>query len=714
LPRAIAKLKGDSFVRFGDVELDASTIISVALSPDEESIITICLNHTLRIWNARSGKVVMQADLLEADDAKVQQQHKYLISPTQRQLLQILDVPGRDGDQFYIVTFSPKQQSFTFWAVLDAESGAEGVRRVQDDFQFTPPVDRLMQTSAWTLEEFYVSANRGWSQTKVWLRARSGPVSRVFMVEFGLFDDDEQLSTAWSSGWVAVNPGQQATEYLNIKVPPEVQIGDINMHCPNVTEQWLDFLFYPGRFTTSTLQTAVHVYVRGVSSVGSRSVSTSGSGSLKELISNAVIRKAAFHQIGADHDQREIKTSEEWHIFYGLVQDLHKRRSTVISFALDPEDRLPWIVATDSVSPVRTCTDLEISNFHRSFERNELAEEQVTKYFKASYETLDLLQIADLFGQFFSSNFISSFKQTLLAELLTDPSDSVGDRIAALCKQTEVGTYIGDDEWSRMLEAMDEVGSYDVLDYQSFIGILEQLDQESIGKQVHERLVRYGTKAVVRTTQENLSLHTSILINLLLLVIFAETEIDRAELEAGMQNEWKGQDIFIDILAKLREQAVLEFLMKNTRIDQVVKARRQSIGDTPIAVRASTPTNKATPYSVTLLESLFIGDWSKLHAPADLELPGLITYLAGRWISEQKLNTEFDELTAYVLADLIKHGDERLASAFLPYVPSTGWSTYLRGRLSLLTGEHARAASYFNQAAYPMCKQSNQLSYSKY
>jgi len=413
-----------------------------------------------------------------------------------------------------------------------------------------------------------------------------------------------------------------------------------------------------------------------------------------------VSRKAAFHQIGADHDQRERKTSEEWHIFYGLVQDLHKRRSTVISFTFDPEDRLPWIVATDSVSPVRTCSDLEISSFHRSIERSTLAEEQVTKYFKTSYEVLDLLQIADLFGQFFTSNFVSSFKQTLLAELLTDPSLSVGDRIAALRNQTELGTYIGDEEWSRLHDAMDEVGGYDVLDYESFTGILEQLDQESIGKQVHERLVRYGTKALIRTTQENLSL-----ISLLLLVVFVETEIDSADLESGMQNQWKGQDIYIDILDKLKEQAVLDFLMKNVRIDQVVKARRLSTNDTPIAVRASASTsNKATPYSVTLLESLFIGDWSSLHAPADLELPGLITYLAGRWISDLKLNTEFDDLTAHVLADLIKHGDERLASAFLPYVPSTGWSTYLRGRLSLITGEHDRAATYFNQAAYAMCK----------
>lgn len=703
LPRAIAKLKGDSFIRFGNVELDASTIISVALSPDEENIITICLNHTLRIWDILTGKMVMQADLLEADELKTHQ-NKYLISATQRQLLQILDIPGREGDKYYIATFSPKQQSFSFWAVLDAESGVEGVRRIRTDFQFTPPVEILMQTSAWTLEEFHISANRGWSQTNIWLRARSGPISRIFQVRFGLFDDVEQISAAWASAWTAVHPGQQNSEILSRNSPSEFHLTNGGLHCPGITEQWLDFLFYPGRFTTSTLQTAAHVYARGSTTTSVRASSSLTSGSLKDSISSMVARKAAFHQLGSDHNQREAKLSEEWKMFYGLVQDLHKRRLAVISFAFDSEDRLPWVIATDSISPVRTCTNLDISNFHRNVDHGGLVEEQALKHFKASYEVLDLLRIADLFGSLFTPYFVSTFKHKLSSELFSDPSESVQKRIVELYSQANLGGNVDSDQWSRVEEAMDEAGGVDVLDYQNFTAILEQFEQETVGKQVQDRLVRYGTKALIRITQENLSLHTSILINLLMLVVFTHVELYPDDLNADMQNPWRGEDIFVQILTKLRESAVLEFLLKNTRVDQVIKARRHSVSDASSAFRASITTSKAIPYSVTLLESLFIGDWSKLNVPADLDLPGLLTYLAARWVSDLHLNTEFDDLTAYVLADLIKNGEATMGLAFLAHVPSTGWSTYLRGRLCLLTGNHVDAATYFNQAAYAICK----------
>jgi Nucleoporin Nup120/160 len=702
LPRKLAKWRGETFIRYGDTELDSLAAASVVMSPDEENIITVCLNHTLRIWNVSTGKVTLQTDLTEtnADSALTKQnQPKFLLGPNQRQLLQVLDTPGQDGDKYYIVTFSPKQHQFIFWAVLDADSGFDGVRRVQEEFEFTPPIEDLMDTSSWNLEEFYVRANRGWTDTQLWLRARAGPVSRIFKVQFSLFDDMEDLERAWNTEWTAVAAGRQSTEYLNLDIPAELQSGDSGLHCPNVTEKWLEFLFYPGRFTVATLETALHVYSKGLrKDTGSQSKA-----SLKERLSDAVLSKAYAHTAGSNPDVQEIHTWEQWHIFYGLVQELHKRRATTLSFAMDTEDRLPWIVCADSISPIRMCTDLDICDFHRSPERNVPTEDLIAKRLDSTYEVLDLLHVAHVFRSSLSTSFQDHFRRAVLAEVVQEPSTSVRDRMLTFHEDADLATGVSQEDWDRFNLVLEESGGFDVLDYASFIAILEQLDQPSEGKDHDERITRYGARALIRTAQETLSLNVKTLLDLLLLTVFVEVEVDEQELTQSMQSVWRGQDIFIEVLAKLKEHAVLDFLMRNMRTERPKRPRRSSISESPSALKSS-QSQPEILYTSTLMESLFIGDWSTIHYREDAELPDLITYWARRWTASQGLSTQYDSFTEHVFADLIKHSNEALCSDFLSFVPSTFWGIYLKGRFYLSQGSFDMAAMSFRKAAFGLCK----------
>jgi WD40 repeat protein len=703
LPRSIAKWRGESFVRFGDTELASSTAASVLLSPDEENIITVCLNNTLKIWNVSTGKVTLEADLTETDPDSTPNKSSFLLAANQRQLLQVLDTPGREGDKYYIVTFSPKNHQFSFWAVLDADSGFDGVRRVQSDFEFTPPIEDLMDTSSWNLEEFYVRANRGWSETQLWLRARAGPVSRVFKVDFSLFDDDESLDEAWKTKWTAISAGRQSAEYLNQAAPPQAQPEDAALHCPNSTDKWLDFLFYPGRFSIPTLETALYVYSKGSKSTQNEANSKGGR-SLKEKLSDAVATKAFALASNSGHDIQEIQTSEQWHIFFGLVQELHKRRSTTLSFAMDSEDRLPWIVSADLVSAVRTCTDLDICDFHRSPERNVPTEDLIAKNLESTYEVLDLLHVAHVFRSSLSPTFQDQFSRVVLSELLEDPSSSVRDRMLAVHEDADLAVGVSQEDWDRFNNLLEEAGGFDVLDYTSFMSILDQLDQPSEGKGHGEQITRYGARTLIRTAQETLALNTKTLLDLLLLTVFVEVEVEDEELQQSMQSTWRGQDIYVELLSKLKEHAVLDFLMRNIRTELPKKPRRSSIGESPSALRTSQAAVSEITYTSTLMESLFIGDWATLHYPMDSELPELITFWARRWISSQGLSTQYDNFSEHVFADLIKNSGDQLCLEFLPYVPDTTWGVYLKGRLHLLHGKFSMAASCFRKAAFGLCK----------
>lgn len=705
LPRKIAKWRGESFITYGDTELDSTTAASLVLSPDEEHIITVCLNHTLRIWNIETGKIVLQTDILELDPAPVQPTPKTLLGPSQRQLLQVIDTPGQDGDQYYIVTFSPKSHQFAFWAVIDIDSGFEGIRRIQPEFEFTPPIEDLMDTSSWNLEEFYVRTNRGWTDTQLWIRARAGPISRVFKVQFSLFDDIDGLEESWRTEWTAIAIGRQATEYLNQRVPVAQQSGDANLHCPSVTEKWFEFLFYPGRFTSATLETALHVYSKG--SHPSHNQDSKARGSLQERISAAILTKATTPGIssGLDFKVQELQLSDQYHIFYGLVQDLQKRRSNTLAFVLDMDDRLPWIVSSDMVSPIRTCTDLDICDFHRSTEKNVPSEEAVAKKLETTYEVLDLLHVANVFRSLLTPAFQDKLSRRVLSEILEEPSTSVQDRMLAFYEESDLAAAVSQEDWDRFRGVLDEVGGFDVLDFNNFISILEQLEQRSEGKTHDEQITRYGARALIRTSQETLMLNLNTLLDLLSLAIFIEGEISGEELQQSMQSAWRGQDIFIEVLVKLKEHAVLDFLMRNLRIERTQKSHRSTIEDSPSSLRSSQQSQTTKiEYTITLMESLFIGDWSLINYRENAELPELIAYWARRWTSSRDLSTQYNGFTEHVFADLIKHNDEQLCVEFMPYVPSTVWASYLKGRLYLARGDYDMAAISFRKAAYGLCK----------
>jgi DNA repair protein RAD51/nuclear pore complex protein Nup160 len=692
IPRALAKWRGDSFVRFGDVELDPSTATSMAISPEEDTIITVCLNHTLRVWSLSTGKIVMQTDLLEDDGQNVQNQPKFLLGPNQRQLLAVSDVAGEDQDKYYIITFSPKLHKFSFWAVLDASSGLEGMRRVRPDFEFAPPIDDLMGTSAWIMEEFFVCPGSKWANTQLWLRARSGQVSRVFTVQFNLFGELDQIVAAWTHAWSAVSAGRQSSDSLSSEVPAVVRADDA-IRYPGVSERWLAFLFYPGRFTLATLDTAFQVYSKRGSAKGS--LASSSSGILKERMSAAVASRASSTD--------EVRLSEEWHVLYGLVHDLHKRRATTLSFAMDTIDRLPWIVAADFVSPVRVCTELDIYDFHRTAERSIAADEQIAARLSTSFESLDLLQAAHLFRSSLSPQAREQFSRIVFAFALEQPSASVVDRMMSLHEQADLSS-VSDDDWNRVRDAMDEFGGLSVLDGANFTGVMELMDQSQAGRRNTDQITKYGARALNRVAQETTVLNLKVLLDLLLLVVFVEVEVDESELDADMENKWEGQDLFCSILGRLKETFVLDFLMKHWRTEQRKRLRSSSSSDNLVTSPSASQALQRSSYTSTLLESFFIGDWASMRVPENAEMPSLLTYWARQWTASFDLATNYDGFTAHVLAELIKMRDVALCTAFLPFAASTGWSTYLKARFHLMRADFDLAARGFKRAAFLLCK----------
>ncbi|QDS74198.1 hypothetical protein FKW77_002167 [Venturia effusa] len=721
--------KSRKAAQFGDLSLEPTAILSAASSGfegEEEHLVTVCLNHMLRIWDLTTGKILGEVDILGETDER---ESRYLMGPSQRQLMQIFDMPSRH-DHYYIATYTPKRHRFRFWEISTAGSGRECIREMRDEVNFTPPIDRLMDTAVWNLEEFYLrpaqsTASQGHLQTRLWIRVRAGQTSQIFTINFdpcdfehGRHEAEEHVNRCWKSDWIAVAHGRQTVEALDAIMPQYPTEESSESEIVNIEDRWLSALLYPGRLSVPTLETALEVYCKARNHVFS---ARDGKASLKDRLTKAInassgtgSREGAQEWSGQDAK----KVADQWQVYYELVRDLHKRRSDALSFAVDPCDQLPWAVCSDFVAPIRTCNDVELCEYNRDalepVSRGLIAT-QDEQPVQENAEMGRLLRFAHSYRACLSSPIQDSLHRLVLAEILEESSLSVMDRFHAL--QGQVGLdVLSDDDFERMENLVTENGGFYIFQTRNFEHVIETMQVEISGKITEEQITRFGTRTMIRTAQEMIAMNTNVLLDLLSIVMSLEGNYEPEDLAAAI-NVPPGDDELMDIdqdsetafqparlfmmLARgLREYAVLNFLTSNVRQEQR-KHRKPSAADSP-EHKMSGPAPPSEPtYNLTLLESMFIGDWSSIRAPENKPTPDLITYMCGAWLTNLNIE-QYDNFTAYVLADLIKHDDLRLARDFLPFVPETGWSTYLQGRLNIKIGDADGAMANFKKAAFSM------------
>lgn len=709
---------------FGDLALEPTAVLCAASSGfegEEQHLVTVCLNHILRIWDMISGKIIGEVDVLgEGGESR---ESRYLMGPSQRQLLQVFDMPSRD-DHYYVATYAPKQHRFRFWEISKADSGRQCIREMREGFNFTPPIDHLMETAVWNLEEFYLRPAQGKLQTELWIRVRAGQTSQIFSVKFDpcdfdheMYETNEEVATAWRREWVSVAYGRQTVEALDAAMPHNATDEFLDFGTVNIEDQWLTAMFYPGRFSVPTLETALEVYSKAHNYVAP---SRASKALLKDRLKRAIntssgisSRKVPGQQLSSDSK----KVAEQWKVYYDLVRDLHKQRSDALSLAIDPCDQLPWAVSSDFVAPIRACNKIELCEYNRTPISPKSDFQESEQPWDARTEIGPLLRVAHSFRSSLPSSVQDALHRSVLAEMLEESELSIMDRFQSVQRQVGLDS-LPDDDFERLEYLVNGNGGFYICQTQNFEQIIRAMQEDVSGKPTQEQITRFGTRTMIRSAQEIIAMNTGVLLDLLSIVMSLEGNYEPEDLAAAI-NIPPGDEELMDLddstetafqpallfnmLAKaLREYAVLNFLTSNIRQEQR-KQRKPPRADSP-ARKMSGPTTPTEPrYSLTLFESMFVGDWPAIEAPENKPTPELITYMCGAWLTNLNID-QYDNFTAYVLADMIRHEDFGLASEFLPYVPKTGWSTYLRGQLSVKTGDADEAAARFKEAAFSMSR----------
>ncbi|KAF2151954.1 hypothetical protein K461DRAFT_322084 [Myriangium duriaei CBS 260.36] len=707
--RGLIPWKGQNTVRFGNIELAPTTATAIRSSPSGSHVFTVSLDHTLKAWNADTGKIGFQVDLLGEPRPEGRPANQYLINPNQSSLMKIFDVKKKPaGHSFYCVVYSPKNHQFKFWAVDNPDDGEAGLTEVQPDVKFIPPLDELMDTNVWQMADFDLEPGEDmWENTRLWVRARSGAHCQIFTVKFDLLTQNtDDIVYAWKHEWATVDAGSLSISHLSNS--PSLKLSSDNDQGDQVTEssdEWLDFLTYPGRFSPSSLETALNIY-RHSHGLGNSSKSVTSNTSYQERLRHSITAKIGLTRTAEGHvdTDRYIKNiNSQWKAFYGLVKHLHQRRADSLSLALDRATGLSWSIRADQVAPIRKCSGIEVDLLNEK-----ILAEQEDDWILNSFPLTDsipndlalsaarLLCAANIFRAGLSAPFNRNFGRLSSAFALRDAETDFSHRsrkpqsspLQQLYDHCDFAHEVGDDEFNTLTDSVQDLGGLGQIENTVFEAVLTKLTEVPRGQKKDVTLFRYGDKATIAVAQDTLLDGRQWLLDLLALVTFMSQDLETDELARG----FKPMELYSIIVNKLREFDVLLWMASNTRLEKT-KTRRTSASDGLHSEHDDTE-----QLSMTILGSVFIGDWPDMVFPEE-KMTDLITHWSRAWTFGSSLNIQYDGVTAHIMSNLLKHENYRLAFDFARFLPKNSWTTYLKGRLYLGEGEYSAAAASFRRAA---------------
>ncbi|KKA16873.1 hypothetical protein T310_9487 [Rasamsonia emersonii CBS 393.64] len=692
--RGLMKWGTQPTIRYNGRSLDQNTPNAIATTSDQTYVFAVCLNHTLKVWNLATNKLVGSKDLL---DRQVQQQDSaaYFLNPSDSAFIRVFNAERAldGGYRYYILTYSPHEDGrFKFWAV---KGGLTTQLTIEDLFPqavlrpFDPDPSGNM---FWSVADFQVRPMEEGKRMELWVLWRNNNLYQLYSLHF----DFQSLVEDWSNNWTSI-----ALDTRRNDPPPALVVSD------NVdpTEKWLKYFFHPGRYSPEALEAALVTYQEALKPRSSPSILKKSAPLQERLCSTiaATVSLRKYSETDLDYARYRTDTDAKWRQFWQIAEDINNRRFEPISLAYDSYSDLPWVLLTDSCVLVRECSAMELL-LHNSasvlrdeaakigdrWRHRNLETELGDRYDQASY----LIEVAAGFRKRLPAEVHRSCQSAIEAEIFMEPSLSAPDRLAAFQERSELGERVSDDIFDSLCAAMNERLNIYKLPSELFYAIIDTIPLGFPGKDSDLLLTAFGLRATVNGSQETISDTCQILYDLLILVVFIAGEINQ---EDG--STFDAVDLFSTLIEVIKEYKMLYWLSSTTRVSP--NRAQNDAGDSSVSTFSLKPQTKGTGVVSTILEDLFavhIKPRPAVGVPQSYTLTqGIRDVLS--WVTRQG-EVAFPNVLVFIQCDLIANGNIDLACDFLRFQPNTAWATYAKGRLYVAKSEFDTAALYFQKAAH--------------
>ncbi|KAL2122534.1 hypothetical protein VTJ04DRAFT_2989 [Mycothermus thermophilus] len=660
--RGLVPFQRNPTVRYDKINMELTAAASTAVTSmghDETAFLfTVCLDHRMRIWDVRTGQILYTGDILNTK-RDPQDVGRWTVDPAQGNLVRILE---RGHGQALVVTYSPLGAGeFKFWKVKANDRGSLHVADCFPDAHLVPPSPSSLDV--WNLADFAVAEQP--TGPELWIMWKNNTSYRVHRLQVQLRNTHDPFSDGWKT--------------VNIDTtPPTVQASG-PWSPTDSTEKWLELIFYPGRFSKSTLETALAMYERGLGAPKESTGKTSRS--IAESICSVLGSATSLERTssgGADYDQFRNTSETQWMRFWRLLLELDKQRGEALSLVFDPHDGMVWVACADLLAAVRQCSDLDRLYY------NILTSEQ------KSEDVASLVSAGLAFLEGFSDSMHQLSRAALRAELYDSPTQPEMERMQLFLDRAGFWTSVTDEDCAQVFDALGQ--NYRLVTETLYEDLFDLITatSEANSQELREPFTGFGRKVVVRAVQETIELHWEILFSQLILLVHMEFDIE-SEDASPLHSRFDVGSIYNKLIDALRRLEHLRWMAK-TELSIPASKPGSSGSSSPVWSRRSQPDENAT---ITALEFI-TGHLFGLPESNGMSLLSSITDLVLDLCAPSSTTVLY---TWLIQCSLLKQDRADLALELHPFAEKDPFSTYVQGRVFLALRDNDTAAFYFRKAA---------------
>ena len=659
------------------------------------------------MWNLSTGKIGSNKDLLD----KVRQPHetaKYTIDPSQSSLMTVINQRLRgERDQYYMVTFSPTGNGqFKFWAISNADH-SNGVQDLFPDRTFVPPPP---SEEIWTMAQFQIASAGDPGLFVLWLLWKNNTNYKVQSLRFDLL----RVGEDWQNSWASTATSTIAEQPLPVTS---------HLDPLDASDGWTEYLFYPGRFSDATLSTALAIYEQNLNVPRNPSNSNR---SLQERICTSVGSCVALNgeSDGMDYDRYRTDADFQWRRFYRIVAELDKRSGEALSLAFDQFSDIPWVVTADGVAAIRNCNATELvwhnkMTLSRTREPLESSRPDLLRHEQSNDDLVKmagLVRAASAFTNGFSDHLLHTCHVVLQSEVFQEPSFSAPIRIQSFYDRCNFLAHISEDDVSQLQEALDEMGGVKALTTDMYRALLSRISPLKAPTTSGATMTVFGENVVEKVAQEVIHVNSTMLFDLLMLLVFVETDesfnpeesgpdeisIVGVESQVERRPNLDASEVYLSLLGFVKGYYVLAWLVKTTRTEKKVAAVDDVVDERRIIPQASMPAHG----KLALLQSPCFRNWGPRWLQARHSMSALLTESVDDLIgyAELELPEANQRRPLQILLQLISQDEIHLATASLRFQGNDAWSRYVKGRFYLTAANYGLAAVHFKKAAFQLCE----------
>lgn len=465
-----------------------------------------------------------------------------------------------------------------------------------------------------------------------------------------------------------------------------------------LTDYWIDWIFFPGRFTDEVLRTALKIHEGAYADRvddGTDSIQTKVARSIPSMVE---LKKKLDGS--PDYETYTYEVGLQWLRYCRLCTELDKQRSEALSLVADPVSGFVWTINADGITALREATESEVLAHNYGTHAGNLAllSERSPKRLGAGLQgnelsdALLLVQAASDLKADLSDRAFDNCRYRLQREVLEDAMYSFEDRMWSLysnCLEGEVSGFA----YEKIENAFEGM-----IDPQAaFLSILSSLfhSDTHMGQ---TKLTMFGGGVLVAGSQEVIEINHNLLFNLVFLLVLITVPEDSRPRISGPEQ------LYNQLLDYVREYEILSWVSRTPlSIPDRRLSAEEELAKGLAGLRMDPTTTPATTRQKGSVLSLLLGEHYGPPPPGPGRNGNLaVSVCVRQFLAGLELAGRGNGVVE-VASKLL--GIEAVGTAveFSRFLPSTSWGGYVKARIQLKDGRVEAAASGFRKAGYGLC-----------